>query len=266
MPTALILYLPLRCSLIIVHCGTPLYNSYRPSLQGTHVFLLGDIGLVKDEGLFSLLRTLLNSFRGTRFFYVLGNHKPYQTTLSNAIERFRVFEEEAKREYGGRFIFLHRNRVDGIRDWSYVEHLMEHRRDKDWLNDQVKALEKEQPQRASDPRHHGSDGSSGFSTDMSHDICWKSAVFKLWMFGHTHWNCDFRDEATGKLLVTNQRGYGHDSFSVTITPQVRATDYTKSKSTPEPSSELPDRPKRPLLHKTASRVNVVRRSWSQGKN
>lgn len=30
---------------------------------------------------------------------------------------------------------------------------------------------------------------------------------KLWVFGHTQFNCDFTDEGTGKHVVTNQRGY-----------------------------------------------------------
>lgn len=221
--------------------------------------MLGDIGLVIDDALFSFLRALLTKTRGSRFFYILGNHEPYRTTLPDAIARLRAFENEARDQYGGRFSFLNRNRFDvdanitilgctlwsdvlpqqatevdarltefneskGIRDWTLESYGEEHRKDRDWLNSQVRILEETEPKRqiiiathhsptldprAVKPAHQGSSVSSAFATDMSRDLCWTSTAVRLWVFGHTHYNCGFRDEATGKLVVANQRGYGH---------------------------------------------------------
>lgn len=160
----------------------PLYETFQLHVQGSHIFLLGDIGLVLDEGLFDFLRVLLSKMRGSRFFYVLGSHEPYRTTLPGAVARLRAFEKEARYEYGGRFVFLNRGRFDvdanttilgctlwsdvlpqqasevnarltdldplkGIRHWSLEKHLEEHKKDRDWLNSQVRTLEEEEPQR-----------------------------------------------------------------------------------------------------------------------
>ncbi|PYH67144.1 Ser/Thr protein phosphatase superfamily [Aspergillus vadensis CBS 113365] len=58
-----------------------------------------------------------------------------------------------------------------------------------------------------DPRHNNSKLSSGFMTDLLNEQCWQSEIVTLWAFGHTHFNCDFRDVTTGKRVMTNQRGY-----------------------------------------------------------
>lgn len=58
-----------------------------------------------------------------------------------------------------------------------------------------------------DPRHNNSKLSSGFMTDLLNEQCWQSEIVPLWAFGHTHFNCDFRDVTTGKRVMTNQRGY-----------------------------------------------------------
>ncbi|KAI1122132.1 hypothetical protein F5Y10DRAFT_287495 [Nemania abortiva] len=160
----------------------PLYKTFRLHVTGSHLFLLGDIGLVLDDALFHFLRVLLSKARGSRFFYILGNHEPYRTTLPDAVARLRAFEEEARQQHGGRFIFLHRDRFDidanitvlgctlwsdvlpqqasevdarltdlnesrGIRDWSLENHSEEHRKDRDWLNSQVRTLQEKEPQR-----------------------------------------------------------------------------------------------------------------------
>ncbi|KAI1371660.1 hypothetical protein F4677DRAFT_434781 [Hypoxylon crocopeplum] len=62
-------------------------------------------------------------------------------------------------------------------------------------------------ERAVDPEHKDSSIQSGFATDLSDQICWQSDRVKIWAFGHTHFNCDFIDEKTGKRVVANQRGY-----------------------------------------------------------
>ena len=61
------------------HLETPLlqpqYRAFRPSIRSNNLFLLGDIGLVKDDGLFEFLSGLLERKPNLRIFYVLGNHK-----------------------------------------------------------------------------------------------------------------------------------------------------------------------------------------------
>lgn len=58
-----------------------------------------------------------------------------------------------------------------------------------------------------DPVHANSKVSSGFSTDLSKEECWRNANVQLCTFGHTHYNCYFGDVVTKKRAVTNQRGY-----------------------------------------------------------
>ncbi|KAF2967034.1 hypothetical protein GQX73_g6552 [Xylaria multiplex] len=257
----------------------PLYRTFRLYVEGSHVFMLGDIGLVLDDALFRFLEDLLTKTRGSRFFYILGNHEPYRTTLTDAVARLRAFEKKARYQYGERFIFLNRDRFDvdanttilgctlwsdvlprqatevnarltefnesrGIRDWTLESYAEEHRKDRDWLNSQVRTLEETEPQRqiiiathhsptldprAVKPAHQRSSVSSAFATDMSKDLCWKSTVVKLWVFGHTHYNCGFRDEATGKLVVANQRGYGHAEIQeLLIEPGANGFNIVKS--------------------------------------
>ncbi|KAI1741253.1 Metallo-dependent phosphatase-like protein [Xylaria scruposa] len=258
----------------------PLYQKFRLFVQGSHVFMLGDIGLVLDDALFVFLRNLLTKSRGSRFFYVLGNHEPYRSTLPNAVARLRAFEKEANYKYGARFIFLNRDRYDidanttilgctlwsgvlpqqaadvnalltdfneynGIRGWTLENHVEEHGKDRDWLNNEVRMLEQMEPQRqiiiathhsptldprAVDPAHQGNSVSSAFATDMSKDLCWTSRAVKLWAFGHTHYNCGFRDLATDKLVVANQRGYGNAEIQkLLIEPSANGFDIVTSK-------------------------------------
>jgi hypothetical protein len=44
-------------------------------------------------------------------------------------------------------------------------------------------------------------------TDLADEPCWQSAAVKVWAFGHTHFNCDYRDEKHPKRVISNQRGY-----------------------------------------------------------
>ncbi|TLD25481.1 hypothetical protein PspLS_05569 [Pyricularia sp. CBS 133598] len=109
--------------------------------------------------------------------------------------------------------------------WDVAAHDAAHARDLAWLNEQVAALEGDESvggivvlthwspsvdARARDARHEGSSISSGFATDLSREVCFRSAKVKVWAFGHTHYNCDFaveREGASPIRLVTNQRGY-----------------------------------------------------------
>lgn len=125
---------------------------------------------------------------------------------------------------------IHRERVSfGINDfyhienWTVEDHNAAHEADLNWLNEQVASLAAHEPhrtivifthhspvagdRRAVDPRHVNSPLSSGFATDLSTQECWTNPRVRLWAFGHTHYNTHFAEEATGKLFVSNQRGY-----------------------------------------------------------
>ncbi|KAB8218090.1 acyl-CoA dehydrogenase mitochondrial precursor [Aspergillus novoparasiticus] len=109
-----------------------------------------------------------------------------------------------------------------IEDWTVEAHCAAHEADRTWLNDQVSQIVKSEPRRkivifshhsptltpaAVDPVHANSPISSVFATDIAEEPCWKNTQVCLWAFGHTHYNCDFIDDKTGKRLVANQRGY-----------------------------------------------------------
>ncbi|KAF4773834.1 calcineurin-like phosphoesterase [Colletotrichum scovillei] len=111
--------------------------------------------------------------------------------------------------------------IDG---WTVEEHCQLHKQDLAWLNSRVNAISVDSDRkivifthysptedtRAVEPCHAQSDIKSGFQTDLRNEDCWKSPNVKVWAFGHTHYNCDFVDEATGKRLYTNQKGYSQD--------------------------------------------------------
>ncbi|KAI0010448.1 Ser/Thr protein phosphatase superfamily [Xylariaceae sp. FL0662B] len=106
--------------------------------------------------------------------------------------------------------------------WTVERHNAAFEEDLGWLNDQVASLRRSSKgrravvlthynptadPRTSDPRHRDSPIRSGFATDLSGEICWRSEDVAVWAFGHTHFNCDFEDGVTGKRVLTNQRGY-----------------------------------------------------------
>ncbi|KAK4500438.1 hypothetical protein PRZ48_008627 [Zasmidium cellare] len=109
-------------------------------------------------------------------------------------------------------------------EWDIGKHNEAHSRDLAWLNEQVSMLQEQDnakivifthwspstDPRSTDPRHANSAISSGFSTNLSDQVCFKSDKVVLWAFGHTHYNCDFeveRKAAKSLRLMTNQRGY-----------------------------------------------------------
>jgi hypothetical protein len=169
-----------------LHLETPLikpqYASFRFNVDADNLFLLGDIGLVIDAGLFQFLRRILEQNRGCHVFCVLGNHEPYRTIYEHAYKLLRDFEQEAKDDLSGRFKFLCRDRYDlnqtitilgctlwsavkhdqesgiasrstdldserGIQSWTLERHREEHRKDLTWLNSQISTIEKDEPHR-----------------------------------------------------------------------------------------------------------------------
>lgn len=181
----------------------PRYESFRLNVQAGNLFLLGDIGLLVNAGLFQFLRSLLRQHGECRIFYVLGNHEPYQTTHQNACRLLRDFEHEAKKEFGGRFMFLCRDRYDlngtitilgctlwsaiqreqwsdilsrsadlsterGIRNWTLEKHHEEHQKDLAWLNDQISMIERDEPHRQVFIATHYSPTTDARASDSRH--------------------------------------------------------------------------------------------------
>lgn len=107
-------------------------------------------------------------------------------------------------------------------EWEVGDHSDCHQADLQWLNNEVEKISEEDPERdivilthyspsidkrTKNPRYKKSTVDSGFMTDLSGQTCWKRSNVKLWAFGHTHYNFDFKDEETGKRVVANQKGY-----------------------------------------------------------
>lgn len=78
-----------------------------------------------------------------------------------------------------------------------------HNRDVHWLADTLAELAHEEPRRkvvvmthhaptkvgTSDPEI-GNLTNSAFATELTVGPCWAAEQVKVWMFGHTHYNCD----------------------------------------------------------------------------
>jgi hypothetical protein len=192
----------------------------------------------------------------------MGNHEPYHMTLPTAVSRLEEWELELRKEFGARFWFLNRRRVDldervtilGCTLWTHVcaehaqdvvttvkdfkgekgiwgrgleDHNAEHARDLAWLNATIGQIELQEPERevlvlthhspstdvrANDARFAPERSlNSGFRTDLSGEVCWRSRSVKVWAFGHTHFSCQFVDgeEGRSKLVVANQKGYAY---------------------------------------------------------
>ena len=166
--------------------ASPAYDYFtkfsRVPLHASNLFLLGDIGLIRDDQLFTFLRSLLSRTPNLKIFYVLGNHEAYGITMVAALTAMRRFEESTKRDFGERFFFLNRRRVDlsptisilgctmwsriedaqaaactealtdfhemnGIRDRTVDAHNKDHARDLAWLNEQVASISTTEPKR-----------------------------------------------------------------------------------------------------------------------
>jgi hypothetical protein len=233
------------------------YDVFDIPPKAPYLALLGDIGSVKDDGLFAFLETQLQKFQ--LVFFLLGNHEPYDSDWTAVKIRVREFSENIRcrraHERGlGTFVFLDQTRYDVsdnitvlgctlysqvspsqtetvsfgvndfyyIKDWTVEAHCAAHEADRSWLNDQVSQITISNPHqkiiifthhsptlvpKATDPAHVNSPISSGFSTDLSGDACWEKQQVRLWAFGHTHYNCDYTEQRTGKRVMANQRGY-----------------------------------------------------------
>lgn len=117
----------------------------------------------------------------------------------------------------------------GIPGWTTDMHNAAHGRDLAWLNRVVQEVQAENANRqivilshhspsvqsiANDPAHVADERGvqSAFTTDLSAEPCWTSKAVCVWVFGHTHFNCDFTEDINGRALrlVANQKGYSRN--------------------------------------------------------
>lgn len=102
-----------------------------------------------------------------------------------------------------------------------------HAHDLAWLEESVQKISQDEPNRrlvvmthhaptvedTCDPKYIGGPTNSAFATEIIETAPWAKSV-DVWLFGHTHWNCEFDRE--GVRVMCNQRGYsrgGEDGFN-----------------------------------------------------
>ncbi|OJJ42609.1 hypothetical protein ASPZODRAFT_76546 [Penicilliopsis zonata CBS 506.65] len=154
------------------------YDLFEIPARAPFLALLGDIGNVKDAGLFSFLETQLGVFQVV--FFLLGNHEPYHTNWTSAKERIHAFSQRVADRPGlGTFVFLDNSRFDvsdqvtvlgctlfsrilreqenrvsfGVNDfihmddWTVEQHSEKHAADLAWLNSQIAQIAAAEPTR-----------------------------------------------------------------------------------------------------------------------
>ena len=149
-----------------------------------------------------------------------------------------------------------------IDSWTVEQHVSAHKRELAWLNSRVSALSQDHPDRniiifthhsptvdtrTINPRTAGNKISSGFATDLRGEECWAAERVVLWAYGHTHYNFPrWRDEETGTVVYSNQRGYyfaqapGFDGKGVVkIGRDGVVAEERVDEPAPEPKSEQP---------------------------
>jgi hypothetical protein len=228
------------------------YGSFQFDQTASYLALLGDIGHIANDELFSFLEDQLARY--SLVFYLLGNHDPYHLSFKVAKAKMTRFQARMdKRSLMAKFVFLDQTRYDVTKDltvlgctlfsristqhefavenrmvdfrdilrWTVDDHNAAHNSDLQWLNTQVSTMAKDEPQRriaifthhcpsidvrCTDPKHIGSEVSTAFTTDLSHEECWTNPAVVAWAFGHSHFNCAF-DDTNGKAIISNQKGY-----------------------------------------------------------
>jgi hypothetical protein len=77
----------------------PSYKQYQLNSTASHLCLLGDIGLVKDNGLLVFLERLLKQTPNLTIFYILDNHEAYQISFQDAHITMLVFANKTIHKY-----------------------------------------------------------------------------------------------------------------------------------------------------------------------
>lgn len=215
------------------------YDIFEISPDGAqYLALLGDIGHVKDHGLFEFLSKQLLQFAVV--FFVLGNHEPYHSSYPHAVAKLNEFREEINSSRHrdpslGDFVFLNRTRYDissavtilgctlfssvlpeqhdqvsfglndfyHIKDWSVEQHCEAHDHEVAWLNDQVFAISSEEPDRKVVILTHYSPTLDGRSTDPMHRDSKISSGFST----------DLKNQACWTNLSVRLWAFGHTHFN-----------------------------------------------------
>ncbi|POR37722.1 Ser/Thr protein phosphatase [Tolypocladium paradoxum] len=155
--------------------------------------------------------------------FVFLNRRRFDISDSVTVLGCTLFSNIAEAQMGTAALFV--SDFSNIADWTVDKHNAAHREDLGWLNSQVEAISLTEPHRqivvlthysptahpeANSPEHleDSRNVQSAFVTDLAREPCWTNPVVKAWAFGHTHHNCDFIEQQTGKRVVANQRGYG----------------------------------------------------------
>lgn len=89
----------------------PSYSSFTLPQTAPYLALLGDIGHVANNQLFSFLESQLNRY--STVFFLLGNHDPYHLSFRVANAKICDFQNKMKKmSLLGEFIFLDQTRYD----------------------------------------------------------------------------------------------------------------------------------------------------------
>ncbi|KAJ5904614.1 hypothetical protein N7504_006997 [Penicillium tannophilum] len=166
-----------------LHLETPIaYDVFQIPPKAPFLALLGDIGVVNDDGFFPFIRRQLQNFQIV--FLLLGNHEPYHLTWNQTKEKVHEFsvslnQRHSQDDHLGDFVFLDQTRFDlddnvtilgctlfskvsekhresvslglndfyYINDWTVEDHTMAHQADLQWLNDQVALIASQEPDR-----------------------------------------------------------------------------------------------------------------------
>ncbi|KAK2811165.1 hypothetical protein FQN50_002262 [Emmonsiellopsis sp. PD_5] len=216
----------------------PSYDQFSITPHAPHLALLGDIGWVKEPGLFDFFRRQLASFETV--FFLLGNHEPYFSSWPRARAQLRSFEDEMNQQFQqgeirGRFVFLDRARYDlsqsvtilgctlhsnitseqdhrvrygtidfyRILDWSVEGHREAHREDLAWLNEQVDSMSCSEPERKIVILTHHSPCLDRRAMDPRHA---RSAVSSAFV-------TDVSNEACWKSQSVKVWAFGHTHFN-----------------------------------------------------
>ncbi|KAI9929876.1 hypothetical protein ASPWEDRAFT_23607 [Aspergillus wentii DTO 134E9] len=158
------------------------YSDFQFTQTAQHLALLGDIGHVADDQLFTFLEHQIQRY--LIVFFLFGNHEPWHMSMQTAKRKMREFEAKTERRRlrqstVGRFVFLNQTRYDisdditvlgctlftnipleqefavetrlvDFRDilrWTVDDHTLAHECDVKWLNEQVSTIAREEPER-----------------------------------------------------------------------------------------------------------------------
>lgn len=210
-----------------IHLEIPAaYDIFDIPAQAPYLALLGDIGNVKDDGLFAFIEAQLSKFQVV--FFLLGNHEPYHSNWTTVREKVQKFSDAAneKRQSPsqagklGEFVFLDQTRYDlspdvtilgctlhsqvtkaqeervsfglndfyHIQDWTVEDHSAAHQADLAWLNHQVSEIARLDPHRKIAVfTHHSPVAGDPRATDPVHANSPISSAFTTDLAGETCW-------------------------------------------------------------------------------